>query len=419
MNNTSVNKRKIFNDPVYGFITIPGSFIFDLIEHPFFQRLRRIKQLGLTHLIYPGALHTRFHHSMGAMHLMCEAIDVLRSKGQEITKEEAEASCIAILLHDIGHGPFSHTLEHSIVPDVNHELISLYYMDELNRIFDGSLSLSIDIFRNKYHKKFLHRMISGQLDMDRLDYLKRDSFYTGVSEGVINADRIIKMLDVAGDGLVVEAKGLYSIEKFIIARRLMYWQVYLHKTVIAAEYLMRKILTRAKYLAAEGTELFATPSLRYFLYHHINKEDFTNTPHALHHFSRLDDFDIFTAIKVWAEHEDKTLRLLCSALVNRKLFKIQMQQEEFEPGYVEGIKKLSMKHIGLSESEANYFVFTDSTSNYAYDPGSGSISIQHKNGEVVDIAKASEQMNISLLSKRQVKHFLCYPKELFFHLQKQ
>src|SRR5690554_2870296 len=303
----SVNKKKIFNDPIYGFITLPYEIIFDLIEHPYFQRLRRIKQLGLTHLVYPDALHTRFHHALGAMHLTLKAIEVIRSKGQEITAEEAKATAIGILLHDIGHGPFSHALEYSIVKNVTHEDISTFFMEKLNKEFNGQLDLAIEIFENRYHKPFLHQLISGQLDMDRLDYLKRDSFFTGVSEGVINTDRIISMLNVHDDQLCVEAKGIYSIEKFIIARRLMYWQVYLHKTVLSAENLVVNILKRAKKLALKGEELFCSDALHFFLYHERDKVSFINDEEVLFQFSELDDFDIMASIKMWRKNKDKVL----------------------------------------------------------------------------------------------------------------
>ncbi|MES1224106.1 MAG: HD domain-containing protein, partial [Bacteroidota bacterium] len=305
----SVNKRKIFNDPIYGFITIPNELIFDLIEHPYFQRLRRIKQLGLTALVYPGALHTRFHHAMGAMYLMTQAIDVLRAKGVEITAEEAEGVTAAVLLHDIGHGPFSHALESSLVNDVSHEQLSEIFMDKLNAELKGKLSLAIRIFRNEYSKKFLHQLVSSQLDMDRLDYLKRDSFFTGVSEGIISSDRIIAMLAVANDSLAIEAKGIYSIEKFIIARRLMYWQVYLHKTVLSAEHLLVNILSRAKELSANGEELFATPALQVFLKNNFSKTDFTANETVLSAFAELDDNDIFTSIKVWKDADDPILAM--------------------------------------------------------------------------------------------------------------
>ncbi len=412
------NKRKIFNDPVYGFITIPSNIIFDLIEHPWFQRLRRIKQLGLSHLIYPGALHTRFHHSMGAMHLMHHAIDILNAKENDIRAEEAEAACIAILLHDIGHGPYSHTLEYSIVSGINHEVLSRIYMNRLNQEFSGKFTTAIEIFNNTYPKNFLNQLIASQLDMDRLDYLKRDSFYTGVAEGNINADRMIKMLDIVDDELVVEAKGIYSIEKFIMARRLMYWQVYLHKTVIAAEYLLRKILTRAKALSGDGMNLFATPPLRLFLSNEFTKDDFLKSPDLLLAFSQLDDFDIFTSIKVWTKSEDRTLSMLCNMLVNRRFPRIELQQHPFNISYLETIRHQSQKYLGVNEEEIDFFVYSDTTSNYAYDPESGVIKILFKNGETLDIAKASDQLNISVLTRPVIKHFLCYPKEVYYKLNK-
>jgi uncharacterized protein len=369
--------------------------------------------LGLTHLVYPGALHTRFHHSMGAMYLMSQAIEILRAKGHNITNVEANGTYIAILLHDIGHGPYSHTLEHSIVSGVKHEEISDIYMQKLNQIFKGKLSLAIQIFNNKYKKKFLHQLVSSQLDMDRMDYLKRDSFYTGVSEGIINADRIIKMLDVVDDKLVVEAKGIYSIEKFIIARRLMYWQVYLHKTAIGAEYMLRKILTRAKQLTKKGNELFASPALTFFLQNEIDKKQFIENPEVLDYFSQLDDFDIFTSIKVWANHNDFILSNLCKNLVDRKLFKIEIQNEAFAPQYIEQIKQGTKTLLGLEPEMMEFFVFNDTTSNFTFDPGSGSIDILFKNGETSDLEKASDQLNISFLTKPITKHFICYPKEVF------
>ncbi|MFW5705520.1 MAG: HD domain-containing protein, partial [Bacteroidota bacterium] len=339
MNQRYRNKKKILNDPVYGFISISSELIFDLIEHRYFQRLRRIKQLGLTHLVYPGALHTRFHHAIGAMHLMQQAIEVLRSKGHEITKDEALGTLTAILLHDIGHGPYSHTLEKSIVCSITHEELSLMFMQRLMKEFDGMPETGISIFNNSYHKKFLHQLVSSQLDMDRLDYLKRDSFFTGVSEGVINTDRIIKMLDMHDDNLVVEAKGIYSIEKFIIARRLMYWQVYLHKTVLSAEQMLVRIIRRARYLARNGTPLFATSPLRPFLEQELYMEDFKENPDILDTFARLDDFDIFTSIKEWVHHPDKVLSNLCYSLVNRQLFRTEIMNKPIPPGAVENVKK--------------------------------------------------------------------------------
>lgn len=404
------NKRKIFNDPIYGFVSLPYEIIFDLIEHPFFQRLRRIKQLGLTNLVYPGALHTRFHHAMGAMHLMGQAIEEIRSKGHEITDNEAKAVTIAILLHDIGHGPFSHALEHSIVNNVNHEDISQLFMNRLNEEFKGELTLAIKIFQNKYHKKFLHQLVSSQLDMDRLDYLKRDSFFTGVSEGVISSDRIIKMLNVANDQLAVEAKGIYSIEKFLIARRLMYWQVYLHKTVLSAENLLVNILKRAKELAQKKADLFCTPALRIFLYKQYSKKDFKNDPKLLDSFAILDDYDIMTSIKVWTTHKDPVLSMLCTQLVNRRLLKVEMQNLPFKEAKIHQIKEDVKKRYKVNDKEVNYFVFAGTVANDAYRGDEIGINILFKDGSTSDVAKASDQLNIDVLTKTVKKHYLCYPK---------
>jgi uncharacterized protein len=407
-----LNKRKIVNDPIYGFITIPYSILFDLIEHPYFQRLRRIKQLGLTNLVYPGALHTRFHHAIGAMHLMGQAIEEIRNKGHEITDEEAKAVSIAILLHDIGHGPFSHALEHSIVSNIHHERISELFMDKLNEEFNGELDLAVKIFQNKYSKKYLHQLVSSQLDVDRLDYLQRDSFYTGVSEGVISADRIIKMLNVVNGQLAIEAKGIYSIEKFIIARRLMYWQVYLHKTVLGAENLLVNILKRAKELAEKGVELFCTPAFRIFLYNNYNEQDFISKPELLESFSMLDDYDIMTSIKVWVNHKDKVLSMLCEQLINRKLFKVELQNSSFKESAIADIKEKVKKSLKINDSEMDYFVFTGNVINEAYRADKIHINILFKDGSTVDIAKASDQLNIDVLSKRVKKYYLCFPKKL-------
>jgi len=415
--NSFSNKLKIFNDPIYGFVSLPYEIIYDLIDHPYFQRLRRIKQLGLTNLVYPGALHTRFHHAMGAMHLMGQAIDVIRSKGHEITEEEAKGVTIAILLHDIGHGPFSHALEHSIVSDITHEEISELFMSRLNTEFNGQLSLAIKIFQNKYSKKFLHQLVSSQLDMDRLDYLKRDSFFTGVSEGVISSDRIIKMLNVVNDQLAVEAKGIYSIEKFIIARRLMYWQVYLHKTVLSAESLLVNILRRAKELAeipASRTggkvDLFCTPALHTFLYKKYSEKDFQTKPELLDIFSQLDDNDIMTSIKVWTSHADPVLSMLCKQLVDRKLFKVELQNQAFKEDKINTIKNNIKKRYKLNDKELNYFVFTGNVTNDAYRADKIRINILTKDGNVSDIADASDQLSIDVLAKTVKKYYLCYPK---------
>jgi HD superfamily phosphohydrolase len=405
------NKKKIINDPIYGFVTIPSELVYDLINHPVFQRLRRIKQLGLTNLVYPGALHTRFHHAIGAMHLMQDAVLTLRQKDIQITDEEEQAVLIAILLHDVGHGPFSHALEHSIVKGVSHESISSLLMDKLNKEFAGKLSLAIRIFNGKYPKQFLHQLVSSQLDMDRLDYLKRDSFFTGVSEGVINSDRIIKMLNVVKNELVVEQKAIYSIEKFLIARRLMYWQVYLHKTVLSAEYLLMHILSRAKELAASGKELFATPAFKEFLYNDYSKIDFEKNPRLLDLFAKLDDTDVSASIKGWTVHEDVILSRLCNNLLERKLFRIEMQNTPLKGSYKEIFIEKVMRSYQLSRKEAGYFVFTDKVNNSAYNASKFNINLLMGNGELVDVAKASDQLNIQSLSTTVTKHFICYPKE--------
>ena len=373
-----MNKKKLFNDPVYGFVSIAYETVFDLIEHPYFQRLRNIKQLGLTHLVYPGALHTRFHHALGAMHLMGIALETLKNKGVAITEEEAEAVTIAILLHDIGHGPFSHALESCIVPGVQHEALSVLIMHRLNKTFNGKLSLAIAIFENKYEKKFLHQLVSSQLDMDRLDYLNRDSFYTGVSEGVIGFDRILKMLHVVNDELVVEEKGIYSIEKFLISRRLMYWQVYLHKTVIAAEQLLVKIFQRAKAIANKGVPLFASPSFNLLLANKISTEAFYENELYLDAFMKLDDSDLFSAIKVWAEHEDPILAKLCKLLIDRKLFTIEMQNEAFTPKSIQAHKDKLTISFPLTSEELDYFVFSGKITNNAYNMEVGKINILTK-----------------------------------------
>jgi uncharacterized protein len=407
----TTNKHKILNDPIYGFTTIPNELIFDLIEHPYYQRLRRITQLGLTYLVYPGAYHTRFHHALGAMHLMHRAIKTLQSKGHEISEDEETAVLIAILLHDIGHGPFSHALEHSIVNGINHEHISMMIMNRLNEEFDGKLSLAIQIFQNKYTKLFLHQLISSQLDVDRLDYLKRDSFYSGVSEGVINSDRIISMLNVSNGELVVDAKAIYSVEKFIIARRLMYWQVYLHKAVLSAEFSLVEVLKRAKYLVQNGEDLFATSALKEFLSNDHSLEDFNTNEPLLDLFCQLDDFDIMTSIKEWINHNDKVLSTLSQKIIKRKLLKIELQDKPFEESYTKEIQQKAAAFYGISSSESQHLVFTNKIDNKAYNPKKDKINLLYKDGRIVDIAEAADQLNISVLAKTVTKHFLCYPKE--------
>jgi HD superfamily phosphohydrolase len=407
------NKRKILNDPVYGFITMPDELIYDLIDHPFFQRLRRIKQVGMSHLVYPGALHTRFHHALGAMHLMSLAITSLREKGIEITEDEARGALVAILLHDIGHGPFSHSLEYSLVKNVTHEVISGLLMDRLNDEFEGRLELGIAIFRNQYQKKFLHQLVSSQLDMDRLDYLSRDSFYTGVSEGVVSNQRIIKMLNVRDDKLVVEEKGIYSIEKFIVARRLMYWQVYLHKTVVSAEKLLINVLKRAKKLAHEGGELFASPALAFFLKHDYIKSDFVTNRAVIDTFVKLDDFDIMGAIKVWQDHPDRILSDLCQRLVGRKLMRVQLSNKPLPAEEVADLRKRTMKALQLKEEDVHYYFETDVIQNHAYDPAVDRIDILTKDGRLTDLAEASDNQFIMAQTQTVKKYVTYLPKEVY------
>jgi len=406
------NKRKIINDPIYGFITLPDDIIYDLINHPFFQRLRNIKQLGLTNLVYPGALHTRFHHAIGAMHLMQEAVYTLRLKEVTISPEEEQGALIAILLHDIGHGPFSHALEHSLVREVSHEDISGMIMSSLNKEFKGKLSLAIKIFNDQYHRPFLHQLVSSQLDMDRLDYLKRDSFFTGVSEGVISSDRIIKMLNVVDEKLVVEYKAIYSIEKFLIARRLMYWQVYLHKTVLSAETLLVNILKRAKELSASGKVLFATPVFQLFLKNDFKREDFERDQSLLENFSKLDDTDVMASIKVWCDDEDKILSTLCKKLIYRNLNRIELHNAPVLVSTKNRLIESACKYFDISRKEVGYYITMDSVNNSAYNAESFNINILMSDGSLVDVTKASDQLNLLSLSTPVTKHFICYPKEL-------
>lgn len=403
------NKKKLVNDPVYGFIAIPDDLIFDIIQHPYFQRLRRISQLGLTNLVYPGALHTRFHHALGAMHLMTIAIATIRRKGHEITPEEERGVLIAILLHDIGHGPFSHTLEYDIVNKVSHEDISSFFIERISIAFDGKLDLALLIFKNNYHKKFLYQLVSSQLDMDRLDYLNRDSFYTGVSEGKIGSDRIIEMLNVHEGNLVLEEKGIYSIEKFIVARRLMYWQVYLHKTVTASELMLIKIMQRAKELSTQNVELFASPAFQFFLKNAITKDDFQKNPEVLEQFAQMDDYDILGAVKVWQNHSDKILSFLCKRLINRELFKIELSKEPFSEERIQLEHEIVKAKYDLNDEELSYFVYSEKRSNNAYNKKYQKINILMKNGEIIDISQASDNLNISALSQPVAKYCLCYP----------
>ncbi|MCD7971513.1 MAG: HD domain-containing protein [Candidatus Azobacteroides sp.] len=404
------NKRKIINDPVFGFINIPSEFIYQLIQHPFFQRLNRIKQLGLASFVYPGAQHTRFQHSLGAMHLTYEAIAILRSKGHEITQEEANGVLGAILLHDVGHGPFSHVLEYTIVKNIHHEDISLCMMKKINEEMDGQLDISLAIFNDEYPKRFLHQLISGQLDMDRLDYLRRDSFFTGVTEGNIGSARIIKMLNVKNDKLVVDAKGIYSIENFLTARRLMYWQVYLHKTAVSSEKMLMNTLVRAKELVEKGIKVFASPALSYFLENKVTNEDFRKDKKVLNYFSLLDDTDIWSALKVWINHEDKVLSTLSNFLIHRKLFKIEISSQPFEKEVIQGHLSRVAEKLAISEKEAAYLVHTDTISTNMYNREDDRIGILYNDGNVKDIAEASDMLNISLLAKKVKKYYLCYAR---------
>tara|TARA_B100001287_G_C22667332_1_gene523465 strand:+ start:376 stop:1611 length:1236 start_codon:yes stop_codon:yes gene_type:complete len=407
MNKTK--KNKIINDPIYGFITIEKGIILDLIEHPFFQRLRRISQLGLSYLVYPGAYHTRFHHALGCMFLMKKAIQQLRNKGHEITKKESEALKIAILLHDIGHGPFSHALEHSIVNNISHENLSNIFMNKLNEEFNGKLDLAIQIFNNKHSKKFLHQLVSSQIDMDRLDYLKRDSFFTGVTEGNIGTERIINMFDVVNDELVIEEKGIYSIEKFLIARRLMYWQVYLHKTVLSAEHTLIKILQRAKELIKNGVILKSSNPLKIFLQNNYKLDDLSNNKNLLKSFSELDDHDIYCCIKDWKNNSDFVLSSLCKRILNRDPLKILIQNSPFSEKNLKKIKNNTKKHFKVSDKELEYLIFTDIVSNNTYQYSEAQINILMKNGKIKDITEASDQFDIKALNKTVNKYFLCYP----------
>ena len=399
------NKLKIVNDPVYGFIHIPNAFILDLIEHPYFQRLCRISQMGLSYLVYPGARHTRFHHALGCMFLMQQAIQTLRYKQIEITPEEEEALYIAILLHDIGHGPFSHAMEHSIVEGISHEEISLAFMQALNEQFEGRLSLAIEIFQKKYKKQFMNQLISSQLDMDRLDYLKRDSFYSGVSEGNINSQRIIAMLTVKDDTLIVEEKGIYSIEEFLVARRLMYWQVYLHKTSIGAEFVLVKLLARVKELTHQGKKLPMTTALRFFVENHITKDTFDS--HALELFAQLDDYDIISGLKEWQYGEDWVLAKLSQMILNRDLLRVRLYKSPVEKEKVQELLREAAEQLQIPEELASYFVFTGEISNTAYRKDEQNILIYTKNNKIIDVTKASDQMNLDALATKVTKYYLC------------
>lgn len=405
-----INKLKIFNDPIYGFITIPNALIYDLIQHPYFQRLRRISQMGLSYLVYPGANHTRFHHALGCMHIMQKAVETLRFKGISISKEEENALYIAILLHDIGHGPFSHAMESSIVEDVHHEAISLLFMNQLNMEFDGQLSLAIKVFKGDYHRKFMLQLISSQLDMDRIDYLKRDSFYSGVAEGNVNSERLIQMMNVVDDVLVIEEKGIYSVEKFLMSRRLMYWQVYLHKASLVAELILTKVLKRAKELTEKGVILPCSNSLMYFMQNKITIETFDSK--TLDLFSQLDDFDVISALKDWQKQEDFILSSLSKMIINRDLLKIKLSAEKVPTEELQVLKERFASENNITLTEANYFIFKGKIKNQTYSKVAEPIRILKKDKTIEDVVEASDQLNLKSLSKFVTKYYLCFPKQL-------
>lgn len=407
---SQINKLKIFNDPIYGFITIPNALIYDLIQHPYFQRLRRISQMGLSYLVYPGANHTRFHHALGCMHLMQKAVDVLRFKDIEISKEEENALYIAILLHDIGHGPFSHAMERSIVEDVQHEEISLLFMNQLNGEFEGQLDLAIKIFKGEYHRLFMLQLISSQLDMDRMDYLKRDSFYTGVAEGNVNSERLIQMMNVSDDVLVIEEKGIYSVEKFLMSRRLMYWQAYLHKTSLVAELMLTRILKRAKELTLKGVVLPCSAPLNFFLQHKVTLDTFDTE--TLYLFAQLDDFDIVSALKGWQHHEDFILSSLSKMIINRDLLKIKLTNEKVPIEDLQPLKERFALENNISLLEANYFIYRGKIKNQAYSKEAEPIRILKKDRTVETVIESSDQLNLKSLSKSVTKYYICFPKQL-------
>ena len=407
---SEINKLKIFNDPIYGFITIPNALIYDLIQHPYFQRLRRISQMGLSYLVYPGANHTRFHHALGCMHIMQKAVETLRFKDISISKEEENALYIAILLHDIGHGPFSHAMESSIVEDVHHEAISLLFMNQLNVEFEGKLSLAIQVFKGDYHRKFMLQLISSQLDMDRMDYLKRDSFYSGVAEGNVNSERLIQMMNVVDDVLVIEEKGIYSVEKFLMSRRLMYWQAYLHKTSLVAELILTKVLKRAKELTEKGVVLPSSEPLMYFMQNKIVLNSFDSKNLDL--FSQLDDFDIISALKSWQKNDDFILSSLSKMIINRDLLKIKLSEEKVPTEDLHILKERFALENNISLVEANYFIFKGKIKNQAYSKVAEPIRILKKDKTIEDVVEASDQLNLKSLSKFVTKYYLCYPKQL-------
>ena len=406
-----MNDAKIINDPVFGFIKIPRGLLLDIVQHPLMQRLTRIKQLGMANVVYPAAQHTRFQHSIGAFHLMSEAILSLQQKGHFIFDSEAEAVEAAILMHDIGHGPFSHVLENTLITGISHEKISLLMMEQINQEMQGALNLALKIFKGDYPKKFLHELISSQLDMDRLDYLRRDSFFTGVTEGNIGSARIIKMLDVVDDKLVVNSKGIYSIENYLTTRRLMYWQVYLHKTTVAFEKMLVNTLRRAKLLAHQGKELFASPALRYFLYNDLDAAFFeAHHEEALRNYGLLDDSDIWCALKVWMSSDDQILSLLATNLINRHIFRVEIHEEPITQERIDEVLKILMAYYGISREEASYLISVDIIEKDMYDVNDDRIDILYRDGTIRDIADASEILNVALLSKKIRKYYLCFQR---------
>jgi HD superfamily phosphohydrolase len=405
-------KKKIINDPLYGFVSVPNRLIFEVIEHPYFQRLRHISQLGLAQFVYPGARHTRFQHALGAYHLMTRALDNLREKGVSISPEEAEAAQLAVILHDIGHGPYSHSLEETLLPGIKHESLTYLFLQKLNEEFSGRLDLAMSIFRNGYKRKFFHQLVSGQLDIDRLDYLKRDSFFTGVQEGTIGVDRIIDMLNVHQDSLVVEEKGIYSIENFLTARRLMYWQVYLHKTSVSAERMLVNTIRRAKYLATSGEKIICSEALQVFLLNSYSLDDFNTNPILLEAYGRLDDGDVWGAIKMWRSHRDKILSELCSMLIERKLFRIQLASDLISKSKVEKVRHRIADTYGVLSRDTNYLFSHGTVSNEAYVAGGTSIKVLLKTGKVIDLAKASDFPQVKAMTKTVKKNFLCWPKNV-------
>ncbi|HOE24425.1 MAG TPA: HD domain-containing protein [Bacteroidales bacterium] len=406
------NKRKIINDPVYGFISVPNEFIYDLISHQWFQRLRNIRQLGLSSFVYPGAVHSRFQHSLGAMYLTGQAVHTLRRKGIDISAEEEEGVLAAILLHDIGHGPFSHALEHSLIEEMPHEAMSLLIMEELNKTMGGRLTTAIAIFRGEYPRRFFHDLVTGQMDMDRMDYLRRDSFFTGVIEGSVGSDRIIQMLNVSDDRLVVDEKGIYSVEKFLIARRMMYWQVYNHRTVVSAEKLITNLLKRARQVTAAGVKLFATPALAYFLEPRNNSAEGEERASLVGHFTALDESDIISATKVWMNCGDRVLEELCRRFVNRDLLAIELQRTPFHPARVSETARMAKEVLGLTDDEVGYLVNTGDVYNQTYAPGTPEVRILLKNGTTQDITAVSDLFDKDALSEKVTKYYLCYPKEI-------